>query len=204
MLLIVLLFCSIISAEAATAIATSLMFLVTAYAAYYAKKEYTKHIENERTKLLCEYNQRYADNTDLRNVIKWMLKVAILNEEGDIIDAEPNRLSDRPGIYEKEMFMRFFEELNIHMKSGNISKTEACKLFSYYAIKFGEIKNFRLDITDYKTEDELSDLKKKMEKESDKTIKDKLEKEIKVYRLVWADFRAFVTEMAKERQELMK
>ena len=79
-----------------------------------------------------------------------MLKVAQIDDKGSIIGVKSNEVTDTdPGIHEKEMFMRFFEELNKHINAQNIQKKDAYDLFAYYAIQFDEHEGFRKDITDY-------------------------------------------------------
>lgn len=118
-----------------------------------------------------------------------MLRVAILNDKGEIVGADPIRFYYNPGIHEKEMFMRFFEELYLHIDNKSLDKEQVCLLFSYYAIKFDEIKEFRLDITDYYSKVELE----KRGKTDDK--KDN-------YNKYWTNYRKFVDEMRKEWKKI--
>ena len=113
-----------------------------------------------------------------------MLRVAILNDKGEIVGADPIRCYYNPGVHEKEMFMRFFEELYLHVGNKSLDKRQVCLLFSYYAIKFDEIKEFRLDITDYKSKEELEKGKKTND-----------EKDNNIY---WTNYRIFVNEMRDE------
>ena len=128
-------------------------FIVAMVSAGYAFDQYQNYKNVERTKLLCEYNQRYSSDRNIHDVVSWMLRVAIVNDKGDIVGADPLRCFCKPGIHEKEMFMRFFEELYLHVDNKSIEKKKACLLFSYYAIKFDEIKEFRLEITDYNSKE---------------------------------------------------
>ena len=111
-----------------------------------------------------------------------MLRISILNENGDIIGAKPSRVNYSPGIHKKEMFMRFFEELYLHIEDNKIDERESCRLFSYYALKFDKIKDFRLDITDY-----LS-----VEEENSAQL-DKNKKKLLKY---WSNYRKYVKEMS--------
>ena len=74
-----------------------------------------------------------------------------------------------------------------------MDKRQVCKLFSYYAIKFDEIKEFRLDITDYKSKEELENEEK-----------DKEEEGIAYTKKYWTNYRKFVNEMKIEWQEINK
>lgn len=165
------------------------VFSATLYAALYAVLEFDNHKKENRVKLLGEYNQRFSSDVNIRHVITWMLRVAIIDNQGEIIGADLNGCYN-PGIYKKEMFMRFFEELYLHIEKGNIDKRQACLLFSYYAIKYDEIKEFRLDITDYCSGEELVNVGINKEKDN--------------CDLYWTNYRKFVNEMREEWKEIKK
>lgn len=59
------------------------LFITAVLSACYTYRQYKKHLEEERTKLLCEYNQRYSTDKNVRCVVKWMLNVAEV-QNGDI------------------------------------------------------------------------------------------------------------------------
>ena len=177
-----------------SAIANIGVFFATLFATLYAVVQYHNHKKEHRINLLGEYNHRYATDKNVQEVISWMLKIAIVNNNGEIVNAEPCRCLSKPGIHEKEMFMRFFEELYLHIENGSIDKRQACKLFSYYAIKFDEIKEYREDITDYKSKKELENEKKKRNEEEG--IADAM--------IYWSNYRKFVDEMRMEWCEIKK
>ena len=156
----------------------------TLFVALYGVIEYENHKAEQRIKLLCEYNQRYSTDRNIESVVTWMLKIAQVDRDGKIVGANPDRtFICRPEVHQKEMFMRFFEELYLHIKSGNIKREDACKLFSYYAIEFDKHEGFRFDITDYKSSKQLDDME---------------EGEAKKYSLYWSNYRCFVDDMKKE------
>lgn len=114
-----------------------------------------------------------------------MLKVAKLDNNGEIVGAHPNSiLINKPNIIEKEMFMRFFEEIYLHIKEDNLDKESVFRLFAYYALKFDEHPEFRLDITDYKNEKELNKVKN-----------EQVKKELSIR---WFGFREFAKQMNDE------
>lgn len=154
-------------------------FLAASFATLYAVVEYHNHKKEHRIRLLGEYNHRYSTDKNVQKIVTWMLKVAIVDDDGEIIGADPSKCHCKPDVNAKEMFMRFFEELYLQIENKSIDEEQACQLFSYYAIKFDEIKEFRLDITDYQSGDEL-------EKGNDKKGK-----------IYWAKYRNFVNEMRK-------
>lgn len=157
---IFLIICSIISAEAVTAIATLLSFGVAAYAACYAKEQYLRHLEVEHTKLLCGYNQRYSTDCNIKAMLRWMLEVAVTDEKGEIINVDLTKCCYSPGINTKEMFMRFFEELYLQIEKGNLNANEVYDLFAYYALKFDEFDEYHEDITDYTAKEEVDKMDK--------------------------------------------
>jgi hypothetical protein len=136
-------------AELLTALATLGALLVAGVSLCYAKKQYEKHQEEERTKLLCEYNQRYSTDKNVECVIEWMLKTAIMGKDGRIEKVNRYTNTEAPSVHQKEMFMRFFEELHMQISKNKLDKHEVFNLFSYYALVFDKFEEYRLDITDY-------------------------------------------------------
>ena len=132
--------------------------VVAVIAACYARTKYEEHLKEEHTKLLCEYNQRYSNDCNIKIVIEWMLKVAVTNEKGDIVGVNLAISNYEPSINTKEMFMRFFEELYIQMDVGNLKKDEVHDLFAYYAIKFDNFKEYHNKVTDYTSYEEVQKL----------------------------------------------
>lgn len=179
--------------EYLTAIANCGVFLATCFTALYAVVEYQNHKKEHRIKLLGEYNQRYSTDRNIQKVITWMLKVAIVDNKGDIVGADPNKYFYKPDINTKEMFMRFFEELYLHVNNNSIDKRQACQLFSFYAIKFDEIKEFRLDITDYRSKKELIEEERNSEETKDEQTL-----------IYWINFREYVEEMKNEWKKITR
>ena len=132
--------------------------IVAGYSAWYAQKEYNKHMEEERTKLLCDYNHRYSTDKYIEYVIEWMLSIAIIGNDGSIIGVNRDIKNIPPSIHQKEMFLRFFEELYLQIKKDKLDKQEVFNLFGYYALIFDKYEEFRLDITDYE-KNEWSDFR---------------------------------------------
>lgn len=146
---------SIVTTEIVTAVATLASFFVALYATCYAKKQYERHLKEEHTKLLCEYNQRYSTDCNIRTMLEWMLKVSIQNEKGEIVGVNIERCTYNPGINTKEMFMRFFEELQLQIERKNLEAKEVSDLFAYYALKFDKFTEYHKDITDYTAKEEM-------------------------------------------------
>ena len=139
-----------------TSASTAGTMLVATISACYAYHEYLQHQKNEKTQLLCHYNHRYSTDANIKAVVEWMLdNTPAITPSSSANSGDINGcLSPTKGfvsLYQKEMFMRFFEELNIQIKEGNLDKQQVKDLFSYYAIKFGKIDGFRENVTDYDT-----------------------------------------------------
>ncbi len=124
--------------------------ICTAIVAFYAIIEFEQHLRDKKTELLCSYNERYSTDKNIEKVVK-----LILGE--DTADA-------KAGVFEKEIFMRFFEELNIQIEHGKLDECEVKNLFSYYALEFHNNDDLHKDITDYGSKDVWGDFHKFIER----------------------------------------
>ena len=125
------------------------LFITTLVFGLYAINEYGNHKREMQTNLLCQYNQRYSADQNIKKVIEWMLKTAHLDKKGEIDKVNLLKSLCSPSINTKEMFMRFFEELQLQIEEKNLNAKDVYELFSYYAIKFDEFNEYHKDITDY-------------------------------------------------------
>lgn len=165
-------------------------FLVALSGGLYAIHQYSNHLEEEKRKVLCEYNQRYSSDKNIEKVVEWMLLIAKTDEKtGEIIGVNDEVKSISPGIYKKELFMRFFEEINLRIEKGDMNADEVYKLFAYYAMKFDNHPDFRSDIIDYKNESELKALSKS---------------ERNIFKDHWVDFRSFIEKMKNVEKKINK
>lgn len=127
--------------------------LISLFALIYAKKEYEYHKKCERTTLLCTYLDRYANTETIRKVICYILDTAVLDEKGNIVGMDPDKPSDSvPMLREKELFMHFFEEIQLQINNGMIDKNDAFDLMGYYCGIFHRVEGYHRDITDYDDE----------------------------------------------------
>lgn len=118
--------------EAVAACASFLTCCIAGFTAYKGLEHYRKDIkfthEATRNQMLAEYNQRYSQNISIQKVVK-----ALMSNEFNDVEA-----------YDAEIFMRFFEELQLLIKSDNKMKKEiACYMFSYYAIEAYKSNKFK-------------------------------------------------------------
>lgn len=140
------------------AIAVTGASIVSILALWYARKEFEHHKKNDRTTLLCQYLHRYATDENIKKVIDYINDTALLDADGDIIGLDNKKLkelakksksSSLPTQREKEMFMHFYEELQMLIDSNMLEDTVTIDLLGYYCGKFHNIKEYHQDITDY-------------------------------------------------------
>ena len=139
-----------------------------------------------RNRMLAEYNQRYSQNTSIQKVVKALMKD---NFEG--VEA-----------YDAEMFMRFFDELQLLIKSDNKMKKEiACYMFSYYANKASKSDKFK-EILDGKVDGDKDHSAKNTEENNAHP-----NNQITIHEIDsddWALFNEFVAEMKETHDNLFK
>lgn len=153
-LVFVILFVSSLSWEYASqtnAFGSLASALIAFGVAFYGIFQYDRHVKEKKTELLCSYNKRYATDVNIEKVVRWI--IANLDENGKLRENDPCEKNDIPGIYEKELFMRFFEEMYLQTSQGKINKEDTIRLFSYYALMFDKHDRFHSDITDYDSDD---------------------------------------------------
>lgn len=92
-----------------------LIALVTVWQAWLA---YNSHKDTEHNKLLSQLNKRYENNDTMQAVVKYLR------------DKEP--IGDKPSLYQVEVFLRFFEELGLYMRTGSIKARDVDTFFGYY------------------------------------------------------------------------
>ena len=115
---------------------------ITAYIALaafqYTKKEFSLYQEKEKSEILSAFNERYSTDCNIKAVVTYLNK----------IDEFP---ISEPSTFQKEMFLRFFEELQYAIEKKVISEELVYDMFAYYALKAYDIK-FKF----YNEEDEIN------------------------------------------------
>lgn len=135
------------------AVSVALALFVSYRALIYAKKEYTHHKKSEKTTLLCQYLQRYSNDPYVKKSEYYIMECALLDEEGDIIGFDKTKeATNPPSIWEKEMFMHFFEEIQLLIDDDMIDREVIIDLIGYYVGIFHRIPEFHQDIRDYEDE----------------------------------------------------
>lgn len=96
-----------------------LLFLIVALAAFILSLyELHSYKQKETNKLLSQLNQRYLANNDLQTVVKYLR----------VIDPDVTE----PSAYQVELFLRFFEELNVYLRHGNLDPDDVKVFFNFY------------------------------------------------------------------------
>lgn len=93
--------------------------------------EFYRYKACTRYAVLSEYNVRYSQDKNIEAVTKY------------IIDIMEGKVAAVPSVHEKEMFLRFFEELEHQLKCKRIEEDDVRSLFAYYAVAAYHINEFR-------------------------------------------------------------
>ena len=135
------------------AIAVTVALLISGGALYYAKKEHELHKKSENITILCQYLQRYTNDPYIKKLEDYILDMALFDEDENIIGFDSKKQpGNTPTIWEKEMFMHFFEEIQLLIDNKVIDKNIVIDLIGYYVGIFHRIKEYHQDITDYDNE----------------------------------------------------
>ena len=131
--------CSFI-VEALTFLISVLSLVVSLVAISFVKKEYNLHKQAEMANTLSKYNERYCTDEHIERTINF------LSEYHDTRKAEKYKhylpkdilsivkKKDSSSCLDKEIFLRFFEELQYSITQGALDKDVVYDMFSYYAI----------------------------------------------------------------------
>ncbi len=103
--------CCIIYADYITAATAVAAVILSFY-------QYNLYKKRERSKVFSQLNERYLANKDVQLVIKYLSKTGPTTEV--------------PTDYQTELFLRFFEEVGVYLKSGSIKPKPVEQLFGYY------------------------------------------------------------------------
>ena len=97
----------------------NLLILIVALSAFILSIiELRSYKQKESNKLLSQLNKRYLTNNDMQAVVKYLRDIDPTDEE--------------PSAYQVELFLRFFEELNVYLRHGNLKPNDVITFFNYY------------------------------------------------------------------------
>ena len=118
--------------ETITELLGVLGFVVSIIALIVSYWQYKLHRKQLKTELLTKYNVRYSIDKDISKVVKYLEQ-----EEG----LQLHEKVDIPDEHEVEMFMRFFEELELLIKAKAIDEKIVSYMFFYYLQSFEKHKD---------------------------------------------------------------
>ena len=128
-------------ATAISACAAIASALIAGFALCFAYKEYGLHKKREEADVVSKFNERYDTDERIAGVVKMLMKYE--EEKSKNSDGQSFKLILAEGnAFDRELFLRFFEELQVSMESGSINKDTACYMFAYYAILADGIPDF--------------------------------------------------------------
>lgn len=103
--------------------------------------EYHYYRRREKAEVLGQYNERYSKDEHVNKVVDYIIRYM----DGKDITCVPST-------HDAEMFMRFFEEMQIQIKQGRLDEKQVYDLFAFYAIILGEEEAFRTSLGISKSE----------------------------------------------------
>ena len=132
-------------ASSITALATGATAVIALVACWYSKKEYDSHKEREKAATLAKYNERYATDPNIQKVTNYLL----WRSDNQTLGVKPDKVlyggkdedDIKPTKNQVELFMRFYEELQLAIDAGRIDVDSANNLFAYYAHELPRIGN---------------------------------------------------------------
>lgn len=96
-----------------------LLILIVALSAFILSiVELRNYKQKESNNLMSQLNERYLTNNDMQTVVRYLREIDPTNEE--------------PSAYQVELFLRFFEELNVYLRHGNLNPDDVREFFNYY------------------------------------------------------------------------
>lgn len=131
-----------------------LLILIVAFSAFVLSLiELRSYKQKESNKLLSQLNKRYLNSKDMQMVVKYLREI-------DPDDTEPSA-------YQVELFLRFFEELNVYLRHDNLKTDDVETFFNFYLDRLYHSERGRklLEKIDHQDKDleYLNDYKNKIE-----------------------------------------
>lgn len=93
--------------------------------------QYKLHRKQMKTELLSKYCARYCVDKDISNVVRFLEQ-----EEG----LDLRKPAEKPDDHEVEMFMRYFEELELLIRAKSIDEKVVSYMFFHYLQTFCRLK----------------------------------------------------------------
>ena len=118
--------------------------IVALMALLLALREYSSHKATEYNKLFSQLNRRYERNNNMQDVVRYLR------------NKEP--FGEKPSMYQLEVFLRFFEEVGLYMKTDSLKTNDVDKFFGYYLRQLYTTKKGRLLLDELGEEEKELDL----------------------------------------------
>lgn len=103
-------------------IAQSGTAIVAIFSIYAGFQKYKENQKSKRIQYLLDFGKRYKEDSDIMSVAN------ILAE----LEDNPNTDCSNITVYEVEMYMRFFEELELLIENTAVEESDAIYLFGHY------------------------------------------------------------------------
>ncbi len=131
-----------------TIMATTLFVSIVNFflCAYITVENAVEKRKGNKKKCFSDYCARFSSDPNLKKVAEWLLAITELDSNGNIANVYPQKTKDekghailKPSPFENGRFCDFLVELNIQIKSEQIEKEDAKKVFSFYAFSFAKV-----------------------------------------------------------------
>lgn len=106
-------------------------------------KEYYAYKRREEANVLSSFNQRYSTDKNIQAVVEYLMMYEDIRNKKGFTYPMPS-----PTPFQKELFLRFFEELQIAIENKSLPKDKAYDMFAHYALEADKELNFVADIKD--------------------------------------------------------
>lgn len=107
-----------------------------AIAAYrYTIKQYRLHKEEEKAHAISLFNSRYANDDYISPV-----QIDIMCIIDNVLAGNNSAIEFKSSERDRELFLRFFEELQISIEKHRLNENEVYDMFSYYGVVASFVK----------------------------------------------------------------
>lgn len=127
---------------------------------------YYYHRQRDKAEVLGQYNERYSRDEHVKKVVDYIIHYM-----------DGKKVASLPSTHDAELFMRFFEEIEIQIKEDRMDEQQVYSLFAYYAIRLGEDEKTRLSLGISKDEYDKSNEWKYFKEFVNRMIKIRTEKD---------------------------
>lgn len=108
--------CCVFNLEGMAHLATIVTAIATTYALIYTVSQYESHVEQTKISVLSKYNERYCNSPEIARVIKYIANC--LDDNGSLITEQFQNSKYLCTNHDREIFMRFFEEIQISIDNA--------------------------------------------------------------------------------------